>query len=174
MRYDERKCISCDTNCATSKCNGITGYCSECDPGWYPENEESRTCTKCDSNYFMIPTEEPICRHYDTLTHCKPENKTQKGCMLCEDGYRLQLSRCVECGGNCTLCTNDDICLKCEKEYETMTNWLYEESYDTDGLREYKGEGLYYYDDGCDCCWKYWPEEVRKMIAFGAAFGQTI
>lgn len=66
------------------------------------------------------------------------------------------------------------VILTSEKEYETMTNWLYEESYDTDGLREYKGEGLYYYDDGCDCCWKYWPEEVRKMIAFGAAFGQTI
>lgn len=66
------------------------------------------------------------------------------------------------------------VILTSKKEYETMTNWLCEERYDTDGLQEYKGEGLYYYDEGCDCYWKYWPEEVRKMIAFGAAFGQTI
>lgn len=64
--------------------------------------------------------------------------------------------------------------LTSKKEYATMTNWLYEEGYDTDGLSDYKGEGLYYYDDEHGCCWKYWPEEMRKMIAFGAAFGQTI
>lgn len=60
--------------------------------------------------------------------------------------------------------------LTSKKEYETMANWFREEGEDTDGLEEYKGEGLYYYNYG----WKYWPEEMRKIIAFGAAFGQTI
>lgn len=64
--------------------------------------------------------------------------------------------------------------LTSEKEYETMTNWLRAEGMDMDGLWEYKGEGLYYYDDEHGCYWRYWPEEMRKLIAFGAAFGQTI
>ena len=64
--------------------------------------------------------------------------------------------------------------LTSEKEYETITNWLRAEGIDMDGLWEYKGEGLYYYDDEHGCYWRYWPEEMRKLIAFGAAFGQTI
>lgn len=64
--------------------------------------------------------------------------------------------------------------LTSEKEYEAMTNWLRAEGMDMDGLWEYKGEGLYYYDDEHGCYWKYWPEEMQKLIAFGAAFGQTI
>lgn len=62
--------------------------------------------------------------------------------------------------------------LTSEKEYVVMTNWIRKEGIDMDGLWEYKGEGLYYYDD--HGIWKYWPEQVRHMIAFGAAFGQTI
>lgn len=64
--------------------------------------------------------------------------------------------------------------LTSEKEYETITKWLRAEGMDMDGLWEYKGEGLYYYDDDHGCCWKYWPEEMQKLIAFGTAFGQTI
>lgn len=60
-----------------------------------------------------------------------------------------------------------------EKEHITMVNWLRNEGYAVDGLEEYHGEGLYYYDTDKDV-WKYWPEEMRKLIAFGAAFGQKI
>jgi hypothetical protein len=65
------------------------------------------------------------------------------------------------------------VILTSEKEYKTMTNWLCEEGCIVDGLWEYQGEGLYYYDTDKDV-WKYWPEEMHKLIAFGAAFGQTI
>ncbi|ELP83940.1 protein serine/threonine kinase, putative [Entamoeba invadens IP1] len=98
--YKDKDCIKCDKSCSTCK-NGIS-------------------CLKCSLNYFYDIEENLLCNSYDSLIQCK--EKTQEGCVQCNEGYYIKTPYCEKCPQNCTSCVSSTQCVTCIENYVMINN----------------------------------------------------
>ena len=102
--------------------------CVICNDGWFAFEKEcfscqegchyclnAESCIECEDEWFMIEGVSTTCQHFDKLTNC--QNKTQSGCIGCEDGYYLRERQCYECMTNCTTCSSNDECTSCIENF---------------------------------------------------------
>ena len=99
---EERKCNKCNETC--HKCYNET-TCLECKKGYYlNENNECETLNK----------------QMESCKHTIPGNPDK--CAICKNRYYRDQTYCKKCINNCSICFEENTCIKCEDEYFLLTN----------------------------------------------------
>ncbi|KAL7720822.1 Protein serine/threonine kinase [Entamoeba marina] len=92
-----------------------SGFCYECSNGC-ETCYNSTMCLSCNSTYYVDSKYEcsPI---GELLKVCTTLFSSNKGCVVCNDGYYKEDVDCIECDESCLTCINSNSCLTCNNDY---------------------------------------------------------
>ncbi|ELP86265.1 hypothetical protein EIN_113890 [Entamoeba invadens IP1] len=121
----DKKCLGClsgynltdDGACAENGCKTYnTGKCVECNKGYYLTS--GYTCSKCSSTCSTCTNAEDQCdnlQEINTINNCAVYTEKRETCVICEDNYKLNASKCDFIGcvstypdGRCVVCSTAD------------------------------------------------------------------
>ncbi|ELP85989.1 protein serine/threonine kinase, putative [Entamoeba invadens IP1] len=101
-------CLSC--NYTTSKC--LTCF-------------NSTFCITCDTSVYFL-NKNHICELASELAkRCTMMLPSQRGCVICNDGYYQDQNDCLRCDSTCSTCQEISKCLSCKENYYQILSESY-------------------------------------------------